>query len=65
MSCYGVRYARIDSGGNYLQISELAVYNSVEKNKPTGVKGKYFKSFSICTTMSPSISLELNTFKTV
>jgi len=43
----------------------LAVYNSVEKNKPTGVKGKYFKSFSICTTMSPSISLELNTFKTV
>ena len=43
----------------------LAVYNSVEKNKPTGVKGKYFKSFSICTTMSPSISLELNTIKEI
>ena len=40
-----------------------AVYNSLEKNKPSGVKGKYFKSFNICTTMSPAISLELSTFK--
>lgn len=41
----------------------LSVYTSIEKNKPSGVKGKYFKSFYICTTMSPSIKLELNTFK--
>ena len=41
----------------------LAVYSSIERNKPTGVKGKYFKSFSICTTMSPGIKLEINTFK--
>jgi large subunit ribosomal protein L1 len=41
----------------------LAVYNSIEKNKPSGVKGKYFKSFFICTTMSPSIKLELSSFK--
>ena len=36
---------------------------SIEKNKPSGVKGKYFKSFNICTTMSPSIKLELNQLK--
>ena len=42
----------------------LAVYNSIEKNKPSGVKGKYFKSFTICTTMSPGIQLELNNLKT-
>jgi hypothetical protein len=41
----------------------LSVYNSIEKNKPSGVKGRYFKSFTICTTMSPGIKLELNTFK--
>lgn len=41
----------------------LAVFNSIEKNKPNGVKGRYFKSFTICTTMSPSIKLELNTIK--
>jgi large subunit ribosomal protein L1 len=42
----------------------LAVYNSIEKNKPSGVKGKYFKSFSICTTMSPAVKLNLNSLST-
>lgn len=41
----------------------LSVYNSIEKNKPSGVKGKYFKSFSICTTMSPSLKIDLTSFK--
>ena len=39
-----------------------AIYQSVEKNKPSGIKGKYFKSFYICTTMSPSIQVELSSF---
>lgn len=43
----------------------IAVYNSIEKNKPTGVKGKYFESFHICTTMSPGLTLDLNSFKKV
>jgi len=43
----------------------MAVYSSIEKNKPTGVKGKYFKSFYICTTMSPGLALDLNSFKKV
>ena len=41
----------------------LAVYNSLEKNKPSGVRGKYFKSFHICTTMSPTIPVELSSLK--
>ncbi len=40
----------------------IGLYESIEKNKPKGVKGKYFKSFHICTTMSPSIQIELNSF---
>ena len=40
-----------------------AVFESIEKNKPSGVKGRYFKSFNICTTMSPSINVELNSFR--
>ena len=39
-----------------------ALYESIEKNRPSGVKGKYFKSVSICTTMGPSIKLDLNSF---
>ena len=39
-----------------------ALYNSIEKNRPSGVKGKYFKSMFICTTMGSSIKLDLNAF---
>src|SRR6056300_1683569 len=39
-----------------------ALYNSIEKNRPAGVKGKYFKSAFICTSMGPSIKLDLNMF---
>lgn len=39
-----------------------ALYNSIEKNRPSGVKGKYFKSLFICSSMGPSIQLDLNAF---
>ena len=39
-----------------------ALYSSIEKNRPSGVKGKYFKSLFICTTMGSSIKLDLNAF---
>merc|ERR1712161_95896 len=38
------------------------LYRSIEKNRPSGVKGKYFKSLFICTSMGPSIGLDLNIF---
>jgi len=56
-------FGKIDFSEEQLKENLLAVYNSIEKNKPSGVKGKYFKSFNICTSMSPSIKIELNTFK--
>ncbi len=39
------------------------IYNSIEKNKPSGIKGKYFKSINLCTTMSPSLLIDLNSLK--
>ena len=39
-----------------------ALYQSIEQNRPPGVKGKYFKNMFICTSMGPSIQLELNIF---
>lgn len=41
----------------------ISVCSSIEKNRPLGVKGRYFKSLSICTTMSPGIKLDLTSFK--
>lgn len=56
-------FGKINFSEDQLRENLVSVYNSIEKNKPTGVKGRYFKSFSICSTMSPGILLELNSFK--
>ena len=39
-----------------------SLYQSIEQNRPSGVKGKYFKSLFICTTMGSSLKLDLNIF---
>jgi len=39
-----------------------ALYTSIEQNRPSGVKGKYFKNLFICSTMGPSIKLDLSVF---
>jgi large subunit ribosomal protein L1 len=38
------------------------LYKSIEQNRPSGVKGKYFKSLFICTSMGPSLKLDLDSF---
>jgi len=47
-----------------IQLTEnlTALYQSIQQNRPSGVKGKYFKSLFICTSMGPSIQLDLNIF---
>lgn len=39
-----------------------SLYQSIEQNRPSGVKGKYFKNLFICTTMGPSLKLDLDMF---
>jgi large subunit ribosomal protein L1 len=56
-------FGKVNFSDEQLRENLLAVYNSIEKNKPTGVKGRYFKSFNVCTTMSPAITIELASFK--
>lgn len=57
-----VSFGKSDFAENQLAENLDALYNSIEKNRPSGVKGKYFKTLFICTTMGPSIKLDLNTF---
>jgi large subunit ribosomal protein L1 len=56
-------FGKVDFPEEQLRENLLDAYNSIEKNKPTGVKGRYFKSFNLCTTMSPGINIELTSFK--
>lgn len=54
-----VSFGKTDFANNQLLENLKALYKSIEQNRPSGVKGKYFKSLFICTSMGPSIKLDL------
>ena len=57
-----VNFGKSDFTSIQLLENLQALYKSIEQNRPSGVKGKYFKSIFICTSMGPSIKLELDFF---
>ena len=57
-----VSFGKTDFTKNQLLENLQALYKSIEQNRPSGVKGKYFKSLFICTSMGPSIKLDLAPF---
>lgn len=57
-----VGFGKCDFSESQLLENLQALYNSIEQNRPSGVKGKYFKSLTICSTMGPTIRLDLNIF---
>jgi large subunit ribosomal protein L1 len=57
-----ISFGKADFTNSQLVENLQALYQSIEQNRPSGVKGKYFKSLFICTTMGPSIKLDVNTF---
>ena len=58
-----VSFGKSDFSNSQLIENLKALYLSIEKNRPSGVKGKYFKSLFICTTMGSSIKLDLDIFE--
>jgi len=57
-----VNFGKSSFDTNQLIDNLQELYTSIEKNRPSGVKGKYFKSLFICSTMGPSIKLDLSAF---
>lgn len=54
-----VSFGKSDFTNENLTQNLIELYQSIEQNRPSGVKGKYFKSLFICTSMGPSIKLDL------
>ena len=50
----------MDFAEDALEENLRSVYDSIQVNKPSGVKGKYLKTFKICTTMGPSINIDFS-----
>jgi large subunit ribosomal protein L1 len=57
-----VSFGKSDFTTTQLTENLTALYRSIEQNRPSGVKGKYFKTLFICTTMGSSIKLNLEMF---
>ena len=57
-----VSFGKVNFTNKQLIENLTTLYQSIEQNRPSGVKGKYFKSVYICTSMGPSIKLDLDIF---
>lgn len=58
-----IPFGKVDFTEEDLLANLEAIQESIDKNRPSGVKGKYWRSFYICSTMGPSIQLDINDFK--
>lgn len=57
-----LNFGKVNFTKDQLLENLTTVYKSILQNKPTGVKGKYFKTLHVCSTMGPSIEIDFSIF---
>lgn len=56
-----ISFGKANFSASQLLENLRAFYQSVEKNRPTGVKGQYVKKVTLCSTMGPSVYVDNTT----
>lgn len=57
-----ISFGKADFSETQLLENMKAFYQSVETNKPSGVKGKYIKTVTLCSTMGPGVPVDFASF---
>nr|ARW60691.1 ribosomal protein L1 [Polysiphonia sp.] len=60
-----VPVGKLDFSIDDLKLNLKALQESIDKNRPSGSKGKYWKSLYLSSTMGPGIPVDLNLFKDI
>ena len=55
-----VRFGKASFTENALFENLKTLQESIDKNKPSGAKGKYWRSFYVTSTMGPSVEVDIN-----
>ena len=58
-----VPFGKINFTVDDLSLNLFALQESINKNRPSGAKGKYWKNMTICSTMGPGISVDTTSLK--
>lgn len=60
-----VPFGKLNFISNDLYLNLIALQESIDKNRPSGSKGKYWKYIYLSSTMGPSIPLDINLLKKI
>nr|YP_009243978.1 ribosomal protein L1 [Sporolithon durum]AMK96220.1 ribosomal protein L1 [Sporolithon durum] len=60
-----IPFGKTDFSVNDLMLNLITLKESIEKNRPSGAKGKYLQSVYISSTMSPSVAIDVNAFRAI
>ena len=57
-----IPFGKTDFTPEDLSLNLLTIQESIDRSRPSGAKGKYWKTCYICSTMGPSIEVDIATF---